>query len=176
MNPPGISPANVNPIMTRDLPPPAYMPVGPTMAAGPTTAPQPMQMQPMQPMQPMPMQPMQPMPMQPMGVAAPAAGYDPNQQMMMMHMMMQSQNQQAALNAAMMANATKAAPVINNNNNNNAGGGGGTTVVIAGGVGAVGYRPVNHCCHCMLFVATAGAWLPCWIAACFGCCCQNPCG
>ncbi|CAF1273579.1 unnamed protein product [Rotaria magnacalcarata] len=36
-------------------------------------------------------------------------------------------------------------------------------------------RDVQHGCHCILWLVTAGLWTPCWIAACCGCCCQRPC-
>lgn len=36
--------------------------------------------------------------------------------------------------------------------------------------------PVNHCCHCVLFLLTGSLWLPCWCGACCDCCCHRPCG
>jgi hypothetical protein len=71
-----------------------------------------------------------------------------------------------------MVNAPAAAPqpIVINNNNNNAASSGGKTVVV------VPKRPVNHCCHAMLWLFSGGLWLPCWIGACLGICCQHPGG
>ena len=59
------------------------------------------------------------------------------------------------------------APLPVNNNNTT------TTVVINNGQERI---PVNHVCHFICCLATSGLTLPCWIAACAGCCCEKPCG
>ena len=51
---------------------------------------------------------------------------------------------------------------VNNNNNNN-------------NNGAAGPKQVNHCMHLMCCVFTGGLMFPCWLAACCGCCCHQPC-
>ncbi|CAF1468570.1 unnamed protein product [Rotaria magnacalcarata] len=36
-------------------------------------------------------------------------------------------------------------------------------------------KDVQHGCHFLLWLITGGLWTPCWVGACFGCCCQRPC-
>jgi hypothetical protein len=97
----------------------------------------------------------------PGGYAPPHGGYAPPQPMAMQPQII-------------MVNAPAAAqqPIVINNNNNNsaAASSGGKTVVV------VQKPAVNHCCHAVLCWASGGIWLPCWICACLGLCCQRPCG
>ena len=53
---------------------------------------------------------------------------------------------------------------LNNENNIN-------VQVVAGG----GDDTVAHGCHFALCLLTGGFWLPCWVAGCAGCCCEQPC-
>ncbi|CAF0898054.1 unnamed protein product [Adineta steineri] len=36
-------------------------------------------------------------------------------------------------------------------------------------------KDVQHGCHFFLWFLSGGLWTPCWLAACFGCCCERPC-
>ena len=71
---------------------------------------------------------------------------------MMMNMMMNQNNQPQQA----------AGPIIVNNNNNNNNGTGGP-------------KQVNHCMHLVCCLGTFGLMFPCWLAACCGCCCHQPC-
>jgi hypothetical protein len=97
----------------------------------------------------------------PAGYAPPHGGYAPPQPVAMQPQII-------------MVNAPTAAqqPIVINNNNNNsaAASSGGKAVVV------VQKPAVNHCCHAVLCWASGGIWLPCWICACLGLCCQRPCG
>ena len=73
-------------------------------------------------------------------------------QMMMMNMMMNQNNNQPQ---------QAAGPIIVNNNNNNNNG--------------TGPKQVNHCMHLVCCLGTFGLMFPCWLAACCGCCCHQPC-
>ena len=72
---------------------------------------------------------------------------------MMMNMMMNQNNNQPQ---------QAAGPIIVNNNNNNNNGTGGP-------------KQVNHCMHLVCCLGTFGLMFPCWLAACCGCCCHQPC-
>ena len=74
-------------------------------------------------------------------------------QMMMMNMMMNQNNNQPQ---------QAAGPIIVNNNNNNNNGTGGP-------------KQVNHGMHLVCCLGTFGLMFPCWLAACCGCCCHQPC-
>jgi hypothetical protein len=36
-------------------------------------------------------------------------------------------------------------------------------------------KRISHCLHCLICLSCFGLWLPCWVGACLGLCCEQPC-
>jgi len=107
--------------------------------------------------------------------AGPGAGYgtmDPglqHQQMMERQMLMNQQMMMHQSSMASMSAKGQSGPTIVNNNVGSGGPFYPAQVVVVHDAG------VDHCCHWLLCMFTAGIWAPFWLGACCGCCCQRPC-
>ena len=89
----------------------------------------------------------------------PQGGYAPQPMMMQPQIIM------------MNAPAAPAQPIIINNNNNNSAS---ASASASSASQAAHNQSVDHCCHGILCLVSAGLWLPFWIGACKGVCCHRP--
>lgn len=80
----------------------------------------------------------------------------------------------ADLRASQSGQSTSQPIIINNNNS--ATSSSSSSASAAAAASANGGLPVNHCCHAILTLATAGLWAPIWCGACCCGCCARPCG